>query len=149
MADSKVPDTTAPYLERICLALKALVRQGSHKGEAQKKKVTKGKEDTKKVTGVNREFAEKTENYLKGQRTVSKYIRKLRGVHKKYAPADLTEVAFAILGALLVRPDVVSRCLPAFDEAMKRYSSTPYPDDCLPRLDLLYVLGRKILRNEP
>ena len=23
-----------------------------------------------------------------------------------------------------------------------------YPDDCLPRLDLLYILGRKILKNE-
>ena len=23
-----------------------------------------------------------------------------------------------------------------------------YPDDCLPRFDLLYILGRRILRNE-
>ena len=145
MADSKVPDSTAPVLERICLALEALARQS----EAQKKKATKGKEDTKKITGVNREAAEQMRNYLKGKKTMSRYIRELREVHNRYAPADLAEVTRALVATLCASPDVLLRCLPALQKAIDKYFSTPYPDECLPRLDLLYMLGRKILRNEP
>ena len=121
MADSNVPDTPAP---------------------------TKGEEGTKKPIGLNRRNTELIASELKGQRTMSKYIQKLREVHREYAPADLEEVTRAIVQTLAAHSDVLWERLPDFVEAKKKYSLMTYPDYCLPRLDLLYILGRKILKNE-